>query len=61
MSKYPRGLDVVAGGNCPFGARSAMACMFCAEGHVTECHAGMDCGTAQCDHLKAYSDCPEDS
>jgi hypothetical protein len=32
--------------HCP----TAMAAMFCMEGHMTECHAGMSCAEAQCSH-----------
>jgi hypothetical protein len=51
MSSYPPGWKVVDEGNCPKGAQSALGCMFCSEGHMTECHQGKSCYEAQCDHL----------
>ena len=36
--------------HCP----TPMAAMFCMEGHMLECHAGMDCATARCSHLARY-------
>jgi len=51
MSKYPAGYRVIEEGKCPREPRSALGCMFCTEGHMTECHQGMDCYEAQCDHL----------
>lgn len=32
---------------CP----TPMAAMLCMEGHMTECHAGLDCAEARCSHL----------
>jgi len=52
MSNYPAGWFVLDTGKCPKGARSAMGCMFCPEGHMTECHAGKTCEEAECDHWK---------
>jgi len=51
MSKYPAGYRVIAEGKCPRGLSSPLGCMFCLEGHMLECHKGMDCYEAQCDHL----------
>ena len=51
MTRYPPGYRVIANGNCPFHATQTMACMFCNQGHLLECHQGMDCHEAQCDHL----------
>ena len=31
-----------------------MAAMFCMQGHMLECHVGMDCATAKCSHLAKY-------
>jgi hypothetical protein len=33
-----------------------MAAMFCMEGHMLECHAGMSCVEAQCSHYKRACD-----
>jgi hypothetical protein len=33
-------------------ANSPMQAMFCMEGHMTECHAGMTCEQAQCSHYQ---------
>lgn len=46
----PRGVDLVAAGKCPYGANSPVACMFCQEGHILDCHAGMTCEQARCSH-----------
>lgn len=54
MSRYPTGIDLINRGIAPCGAVSPMACMFCSQGHMTECHYGMDCEEAQCDHLQRY-------
>ena len=51
MSKYPSGIDLINRGLQPCNATSPMACMFCNEGHMLECHYGADCYEAQCDHL----------
>lgn len=45
------GMDLIKAGNCPRGALSPMACMFCSTGHMTECHYPMSCGEAQCSHF----------
>jgi hypothetical protein len=37
-------------GNPNCHCSTPMVAMFCMEGHPTECHAGMDCATAQCSH-----------
>jgi hypothetical protein len=37
-----------------------MQAFFCNQGHMTECHVGMDCATAVCGHLPRYvQDSPE--
>jgi hypothetical protein len=46
----PRGVDLVAAGKCPRGAISPVACMFCQEGHLLDCHAGQTCEEARCSH-----------
>lgn len=33
-----------------------MQAFFCGEGHLTECHAGMNCEDAQCSHYESYVD-----
>ena len=33
---------------CP----SPLAAFWCPEGHMLECHAGMSCGQAECDHYQ---------
>lgn len=38
--------------HCP----NPMAAMFCMEGHMLECHAGMSCVEAACGHLSKYDD-----
>lgn len=51
MSKYPSSVDLIAQGKAPCRAISPVSCMFCNEGHMLECHYGMDCYEAQCDNL----------
>ena len=53
MNRYPRGIDLIAQGTAPCRAISPIACTFCTEGHMTECHSGMTCEEAECDHYKA--------
>lgn len=31
-----------------------MQTMFCMQGHLTECHVGMNCSEAKCSHLSKY-------
>jgi len=35
---------------------TSMEAFFCMEGHLTECHAGMNCNEAECSHLERYED-----
>ena len=49
----PRGVDLIAAGKCPYGAISPVACMFCQEGHILDCHAGKTCQEARCSHYLA--------
>jgi len=51
MSRYPAGVDLIKTGKCPAGRVFRWTCMFCDEGHMLECHYGMTCEEAQCDHL----------
>jgi len=37
-----------------------MQAFFCAEGHLTECHAGMNCREAKCSNLERYDDGEDD-
>jgi hypothetical protein len=46
----PRGVDLIAAGKCPRGGVSPVACMFCGEGHLLNCHAGQTCEEAKCSH-----------
>ena len=46
----PRGVDLITAGKCPYGANSPVACMFCQEGHILDCHAGKTCEEAGCSH-----------
>ena len=39
-------------GLCPLGKISAIACMFCSYGHMTECHFPLDCKEANCSHYQ---------
>jgi hypothetical protein len=33
-----------------------MQAFMCAEGHLTECHKGMNCEEAECSHLAQYDE-----
>jgi len=33
-----------------------IAAFWCMEGHMTECHKGMNCERAECSHLERYDD-----
>jgi hypothetical protein len=50
-SRYPTGIGQIERGKCPKGATSPLACAMCLEGHLLECHAGMTCRQAQCNHF----------
>lgn len=52
-SRFPTGIGRIMRGECPKGAVSPAACMFCMEGHTLECHAGMTCSEAECSHYHA--------
>jgi len=47
------GIVKTSGGKCPLGSTSAMACMFCSYGHMTECHYPLNCEQADCSHHQA--------
>jgi hypothetical protein len=49
---YPSGFAVISAGRCPVNARSALTCVTCPFGHMTECHHPHDCARANCDHFK---------
>jgi hypothetical protein len=49
---YPTGFAVISAGACPINARSALACVTCPFGHMTECHHPHDCLRANCSHLR---------
>jgi hypothetical protein len=53
---YPFGVDLIAVGECPKGATSPIACLFCSTGHMLECHYPMTCSQAQCSHLARYEE-----
>lgn len=48
---YPPGIDRIKTGECPENHILPMACMYCACGHMTECHHPMDCEEANCGHF----------
>ncbi len=47
------GINKILRGECPAGAVSPMACMFCHYGHMLECHYPLTCEEAQCSHWQA--------
>lgn len=51
---YPEGALLIQFGLCGIGAPTPMSCMFCAYGHMTECHFPLDCRTARCEHVMRY-------
>jgi hypothetical protein len=57
-STYPPPLfmaeELQTPGNPDCHCTNPMQAMMCMEGHLTECHAGMDCATARCSHLARY-------
>jgi hypothetical protein len=54
--RYPRGMDLIARGECPRRAVHGAACMFCQCGHLLECHYPKTCEDADCDHHRAFSE-----
>lgn len=46
----PTGIGKIDRGECPTGATSPMACMFCPYGHMLECHFPLTCEEAECSH-----------
>lgn len=50
MKPYPQGSELIEKGKCPKGNVSPMSCMFCMEGHMTECHYPHSCADAECNH-----------
>ncbi len=54
-----QGILKVATGECPVGALSPMACMFCSYGHMTDCHYPFTCEEAECSHYQAEMEAEE--
>lgn len=52
-SRFPSGVGRIDRGECPQGAGSPMACMFCPYGHMLECHYPLTCEEAECSHYQA--------
>lgn len=56
MADYPPPPCIAASmgvaGNPQCHCHHPMAAMWCLEGHMTECHAGMTCEAAQCSHYE---------
>ena len=46
----PSGIGRIERGECPMGAVSGIACMFCPYGHMTHCHYPLTCDEADCGH-----------
>jgi len=51
-TRYPNGMSLVESGNAPCGAKDIGQCIQCTEGHATECHYGMTCLEADCEHYR---------
>jgi len=47
-----QGIAKITNGECPTGAFSPMACMFCPYGHMLECHFPYSCEEAECSHYQ---------
>lgn len=54
-----QGITKIANGECPTGASSPMACMFCPYGHMTECHYPQTCEEAKCSHYQQEIEEPD--
>lgn len=50
------GILRIARGTCPRSGTNSMACMFCPNGHMLECHYPMSCEEAQCSHWEDGSE-----
>jgi len=61
---HPVGTRVIAEEDCNPGCHCLhpMQAHFCMEGHMTECHAGMNCEEAECSHyLRDAEDLDEET
>ena len=52
-SRFPAGVDLVESGECHRRSFNPMACMFCAYGHMLECHHPYTCEEVECSHYQA--------
>jgi len=51
-SRFPTGIGRIERGECPCGAVSPVAYMFCPYGHMLECHHPYTCEEAECSHYE---------
>ncbi|MDD4984899.1 MAG: hypothetical protein PHQ43_03780 [Dehalococcoidales bacterium] len=51
-SRFPTGIGRIERGECPRGAISPLACMFCPCGHTLECHHPFTCEEVKCSHYQ---------
>ena len=51
---YEPGIARIKEARCPRGATRLLDCLFCPEGHISECHYPQRCQEAQCSHLERY-------
>lgn len=51
-SRFPTGVGRIVRGECPCGAFTPMACMFCPYGHMLECHYPYTCEEVECSHYQ---------
>ena len=52
QSPFPTGIGKIERGECCRGFLTPIACMFCPNGHMLECHFPHTCEEAQCSHYE---------
>ncbi len=49
---HATGIGLIYRGQCPRGLTHPHACMFCAYGHMLDCHYPKTCEEANCSHYQ---------
>ena len=54
VGEHTDGTELITEADCNPNCHcvNPMQAFFCMEGHMTECHAGMRCSTAECSHYE---------